>query len=82
MRQLLDRLEDVNTGEVISELHVDIPPNRYKELYDVAQELKEEAIKKFPLVKGAKNVTENPLTAIIARGWETKMEITGASGLP
>jgi acetylornithine deacetylase/succinyl-diaminopimelate desuccinylase-like protein len=30
MRQLIERLENVETGEVTSELYVDIPPNRYK----------------------------------------------------
>jgi len=33
-RNLLDRIEDSRTGEIIlPELHVDIPPNRYRELY-------------------------------------------------
>lgn len=39
LRQLLERLENQETGTMIKQLDVDIPPNRYKEAYDVAQEL-------------------------------------------
>jgi len=44
--------------------------------------LGEKAIKQFPLTKGVKNVTNNPLKAIIGRGWEPKLAVTGASGFP
>jgi hypothetical protein len=36
LNQLLERLEDKETGRMAEELDVDIPPNRYKELYDLA----------------------------------------------
>lgn len=37
LRQLIERLEDQETGYMAKELRVDIPPNRYKEIYDLAQ---------------------------------------------
>jgi len=40
------------------------------------------AIKQFPLVKGLKTATEKPFEALLARGWEPKLEVTGASGIP
>jgi len=36
LRQLIDRLENQETGVMAEELNVNIPPNRYKELYDLA----------------------------------------------
>ena len=82
LRQLIERLECAKTGELVQELYHDIPPQRYKELYDVAETLGQAAIKQFPLTKGVKNVTENPLKALIGRGWEPKLAVTGASGFP
>lgn len=37
LRSLLERLENQQTGYVNKALDVDIPPNRYKELYDLAK---------------------------------------------
>lgn len=67
---------------MLPELYQDIPPQRYKELYEVAQKLGKEGIKMFPLAKGVKNVTEHPLKALIGRAWEPKLAVTGASGFP
>jgi hypothetical protein len=39
LRSLIERLENHETGYMPKELEVDIPPNRYKELYDCAKEL-------------------------------------------
>lgn len=36
----------------------------------------------FPYVKNVKAVTDNPLTAIIGRGWQPQLEVTGAAGFP
>ena len=36
MRKILSRIEDEDTGYVDKSLDVEIPPNRYKELYDLA----------------------------------------------
>jgi hypothetical protein len=30
LRQLIERLEDSETGDLINELYIDVPPNRYK----------------------------------------------------
>lgn len=44
--------------------------------------MKQHAIKIFPLVKGATPVTNNPLKALLGRGWEAKLCVTGASDFP
>lgn len=67
---------------MIESLQVDIPPERYEEMYNTAQGLGKKAIKVFPLVKEAKNITDNPFRALVARGWEPKLCVTGAADFP
>lgn len=67
---------------MIEDLQVNIPPERYEELYYTAKELGKDAIKMFPLVKNAKTVTENPLKALLNRGWGAKLCVTGAADFP
>ena len=37
LRMLIDRIEDQETGRMVKQLEVDIPPNRYKETYEMAE---------------------------------------------
>jgi hypothetical protein len=30
LRQLIERLENSETGDLVNELYIDVPPNRYK----------------------------------------------------
>ena len=43
------------------ELEVDVPPNRYKELYDCAKEMDEAAVRPFPVVEGLGRISPNIL---------------------
>lgn len=45
IRQLLERLENAETGEVHEAFQVDIPPVRYEEMYKLVQQKGDEAIK-------------------------------------
>ena len=82
IRQILDRLESVKTGETHEAFQVDIPPNRYQEMHELCQLKKEDSIKEFPFIQGVKRVWENPMTSIITRGWKAQMAVIGTSGLP
>jgi hypothetical protein len=44
-RQLLDRLEDSKSGEVHGAFQVDIPPQRYQEMYELVTTMNEQSIK-------------------------------------
>jgi hypothetical protein len=61
---------------------VDIPPNRYKEIYDLAQEKGEGALKGFETVQGLQRVSENVLQSLILNGWKAQLAVIGADGLP
>jgi hypothetical protein len=50
LSSLIDRLEDHQTGYMDKALDVDIPPNRYKELYDLAEEKGADGLKSFETV--------------------------------
>ena len=65
LNMLLERLEDKETGRMAEALDVDIPPNRYKELYDLAQQKGEAALKTFESVQGLQRVSENVLQSLI-----------------
>lgn len=61
LRQLIERLENQETGCMIKGLEVDIPPNRYKELYDLSREMGEKSLKTFPIVEGLQRPCPNVL---------------------
>jgi acetylornithine deacetylase/succinyl-diaminopimelate desuccinylase-like protein len=82
MRQMLKRIENVETGEIIPDFQVDIPPVRYEELYNVVHNMEKTAMPSFPFVKGAHSITSNPMTAFINRGWKAQLAVVGASDIP
>lgn len=81
-RELLSRIEDSESGEMIPSLQVNIPPDRYEELYTFSKERSEQFLNRFELVEGAKYVYESPLKSVIARNWSPQMEVIGAAGFP
>jgi acetylornithine deacetylase/succinyl-diaminopimelate desuccinylase-like protein len=83
LRQLLDRIEDARTGEVlVRECHVEIPPHRLEEARAVAATLGEEITGKFPWTPGMRPVTANPLEAHLNNTWRPALAVTGAGDIP
>lgn len=64
------------------ELEVDVPPNRYKELYDCAQELGQGAVRPFPMLEGIKRANPNVFETLLLNGWKPQMVVTGIEGYP
>jgi acetylornithine deacetylase/succinyl-diaminopimelate desuccinylase-like protein len=83
LRQLLDRIEDAKTGEVLPKwLHVDIPKTRLDEAKATAEVLGDETWNKFPFVDGTEPVTKDPLEALLNRTWRPMLAYTGQAGFP
>jgi acetylornithine deacetylase/succinyl-diaminopimelate desuccinylase-like protein len=84
LRYLLDRIEDVHTGELlVPELHVTIPPDRAAELADTAGALGAEVAGEFPFTAGAAAVAAgDPVAQLRAKTWEPTMELIGIDGVP
>ena len=83
VRQLLDRLEDADTGAIkLEALHVPIPPERATQARSAASVLGDEVWQKLPLQPGARAVLDDNAELILNRTWRPALAITGAEGLP
>lgn len=83
LRQLLSRIEDEKTGEILlADLHVDIPKNRIDEAKHTASELSSEFYAEFPLINGMQPVTKDVTELILNRTWRPTLAVTGIGGVP
>lgn len=82
LRSLIERLENQETGYMDKALDVDIPPNRYKELYDLAAAKGQEAIRPYDVIGDLQNVSPNVLETLILNGWKAQLSVIGLDGLP
>jgi len=83
MRQLLSRLEDVNTGKVIvEELNAPIPPERVQQAKVAAQALGDQVYAKFPFVDGMKPNGADLAELVLNRTWRPALSVTGLAGAP
>ncbi|GAA3533872.1 M20/M25/M40 family metallo-hydrolase [Amycolatopsis ultiminotia] len=83
LRQLLERIEDAETGEIkLSELNVEVPESRLAEVKAVAEVAPESLRTAFPLVSGGKTVSEDALELLLNNYWRPTLSIIGGEGLP
>jgi acetylornithine deacetylase/succinyl-diaminopimelate desuccinylase-like protein len=82
LRQLLSRLEDERTGEIlVPELHAEIPADRLAQARAAAAVLGPET-RAIPWVPGMRPAHTDPERALLAATWQPALSITGAAGLP
>lgn len=82
-RQLLDRVENAKTGEILLEsFHVEIPEQRLAQAKQAAQILGAEIPEGYPFAEGVKPVSDDYVELISNRTWRPTLEVTGADGLP
>ncbi|HXD06753.1 MAG TPA: M20/M25/M40 family metallo-hydrolase, partial [Burkholderiaceae bacterium] len=88
LRQVLDRLEDSKTGELLPEsFHCAIPADRIEQAKATAQILGDKVWQRFPWACGADGslalpTTTDPLQALLNRTWKPTLSVTGADGFP
>jgi acetylornithine deacetylase/succinyl-diaminopimelate desuccinylase-like protein len=83
VRQLLSRLEDERTGNIlVSELNAQIPAQRRQQAEGVARVLGDTIWNEFPFREGAHPVTEDLVELLLNRSWRPTLSITGADGMP
>ena len=83
LRQVLSRLEDERTGDILaSELYADIPDERLGQAAAAAGVLGSSVSAMFPFQAGAAPVTGDSDALLLNRTWRPQLEITGAAGLP
>ena len=82
-RELLDRVDDAQTGVVhLAAFHAPIPPERGEQARRAAKVLGKEIYRKFPFVHGMKPMAEDLEDLILNRTWRPMLAVTGADGLP
>ena len=88
LRQVLDRLEDSQTGNLLpASFHCDIPADRVAQARATAQILGDEVWKRFPWACGADGgptlpTTTDPLQALLNRTWKPTLSVIGVDGFP
>ena len=91
-RQLLNRLDDPETGRLIDPaFHASIPAERLEQAKAAGEILGDQVWKEFPWVgcshgpdghAHALPTTMDPVEAILARSWRPALSVTGAGGFP
>ncbi|MEZ5499757.1 MAG: M20/M25/M40 family metallo-hydrolase [Steroidobacteraceae bacterium] len=83
VQQVLARLEDPATGELlVEELRAEIPGDRSEEATLAAAVLGPEIAGKLPFCEGARAVDADPRELVLNNTWRGTLAITGAEGLP
>ncbi len=82
-RQLLARLEDAHTGElVLPELQPKIPAEREAQAQVAARTLGKSVYGKLPFVAGMQPTSDDPQKLLIASTWRATLSVTGVDGIP
>jgi acetylornithine deacetylase/succinyl-diaminopimelate desuccinylase-like protein len=88
LRQVLDRLEDSKTGQLLPQsFHCEIPGSRIEQARATAAVLQDEVWKRFPWACGADGApalptTTDPVEALLNRTWRPTLSVTGVDGMP
>ena len=91
MRQVLDRLEDSETGRLLpASFHCEVPAERLAQAKATAAVLGQEVTRRFPWAhydcEGATTfvlpTTTDPVQALLNRTWTPTLSVTGAEGFP
>jgi acetylornithine deacetylase/succinyl-diaminopimelate desuccinylase-like protein len=82
-RQLMERLEDSETGRILpKQFHVAIPKQRQDQAKVCAKVLGHPLWQRFPWQKGAKAMAKELQQLVLNRTWRPFVEVIGADGIP
>ena len=83
LRQLLARLENIDTGEVIvEELQAPVPAERLAQAKVAADALGDQVYGKFPFVAGMRPTGSDLTELVLNRSWRPALSVTGLAGAP
>lgn len=83
MRQLLDRVQDSKTGNVLAPLTVEIPSDRIEEAKKLAELCKEKVVTEFvSLLPGVKAPSDDYAELVLNNTWRPTAVVTGMTGFP
>ena len=83
IRQLLARIENADTGELLlPELYVEIPAEHKEALKTAAKAIGTDIIKNIPLLSGCAAISNDPEVLLHRQTWGSSLAVIGANGLP
>lgn len=83
LRGLLSRLEDEGTGEIrLSELFVQIPPQRIAQSKEAARVLGNSIYERFPFAGSTRPVANETGELVLNRTWRPQLAVVGMDGYP
>ncbi len=87
LRQLLSRVEDETTGQILIEgLHAEVPADRLAQARTVAQVLGSAVYDKFPFLPGMTPMfnddADDLAELVVNRSWRPALSVTGVDGIP
>jgi acetylornithine deacetylase/succinyl-diaminopimelate desuccinylase-like protein len=83
LRQLLDRVEDAATGDILlSELHCAVPEQYVKDATALAQEFGDVIARELPTLSGLELMGTSPEDRILRRTWSPTLSVVGMGGIP
>ena len=81
-RQLLSRLEDPATGEIVADFHAEIPRHRREQAAMAATALGPGLLESFPFHARTQPVQDDLCELALNRSWRPQLAITGIDGAP
>lgn len=82
-RMLLNRIENVDTGEILLEsFKVEVPKYRMEQIKKTAGVLGDEVYTKFPFVEGMEPSLTSPVELTLNRTWRAALSTVGSEGMP
>ena len=82
LRQLIERVENAVTGELVEALCVPIPDWARRQAADVAATLGPLAVDRFPWAGGTHPGDASPAELILANTWRSSLAVIGLGGAP
>jgi acetylornithine deacetylase/succinyl-diaminopimelate desuccinylase-like protein len=83
LRQLLNRIEDLNSGDItVSDLHVEIPSQRQQQAEKAASVLGKSVFADLPFVSGVQPESSSLAELILRRTWKPALSVIGCDGMP
>ena len=82
LRQLIERVEDATTGQLIDALHVPIPDGVHEQAQQVASLLGAMNIERFPWAGDTNPGAATPAELVLANTWRPSLAVVGLDGAP
>lgn len=82
LRNLLDRIDDSRTGEVMKELETELPAYALPEAKKMAELMKPTFASKYKLEPGVEFCSTDMEKIYLNNTWKANLSVTGAGGLP